>query len=86
MFDEATGDAIEAYADAVERITEVEIGYIDWMIEQDGKFENGDWELRVSRCCWSPVGDRGPLRNAEPDVECRRNSDDLWDRFGIASR
>lgn len=40
MFEEATGDAIEAYA--VERITEVEIGYIDWMLEQDGKFEHGD--------------------------------------------
>lgn len=30
----------------MERVTGVEISYIDWVLEQDAKFESGDWELR----------------------------------------
>jgi len=38
----AAGDEIEADADTVERLTGVELSYIDWVIEEDGKFGNGD--------------------------------------------
>ena len=36
----------------VERVTGVEIGYIDWVLEQDAEFENEDWEVGVSQCSW----------------------------------
>ena len=42
LVDKATGEEIEANADTVERVVEVEIGYINWLLEQDGKFENQD--------------------------------------------
>ena len=47
IVDKTTGEETEANADTVERILGVEISYIDWLLEQDGKFENGDWEVRV---------------------------------------
>ena len=47
LVDKATGDEFEAYADTVESITGIEISYIDWVLEQDGKFENGDWVVRL---------------------------------------
>ena len=48
--DKATGEEIEVNADTVERITGVEIGYIGCCIEQDGKFENGEWVVCLP-CC-----------------------------------
>lgn len=50
LVDKATGEEIEADADTVERLTGVEIGYIDWCIGQDWKFENADWLVRLP-CC-----------------------------------
>ena len=47
LVDKATGEEAEADADMVELITGVEIGYIDWVLRQDGKFENGNWEVRL---------------------------------------
>ena len=47
LVDKATGDAIEADADTVEQVTGVEISNIDLVLEQDGKFENGEWEVRM---------------------------------------
>ena len=43
LVDRATGEEIEADALTVERLTGIEICYIDWAIAQDGKFENADW-------------------------------------------
>jgi hypothetical protein len=48
LVEKATGDAIEADADTVERVTSVEISYIDWVLELDGKFENGDWVVMAA--------------------------------------
>ena len=42
LIDKPTGEEIEADADAAERVTGVEIGYIDCCIEQDEKFEIRD--------------------------------------------
>ena len=39
------GEETEADADMVERVTGVEIGYIDWVLKKDGKFKNRDWEV-----------------------------------------
>ena len=47
LVDKVAGEEIEAGVDRVERVTGVEIGYIDWVLEQDAKFENGDWEVRI---------------------------------------
>ena len=52
LVDKVTGEETEADADMVERVTDVEIGYIDWVLQQDGKFENGNWEVRVSKRGW----------------------------------
>lgn len=49
LVDRVTGAEIEADADTVERVIGVEIGYIDWVLEQDGKFENGEWMVRSRR-------------------------------------
>lgn len=46
LVDRTTGEEIEADAAMVERVTGVDIGYIDWCIRQDGKYENVDWEVR----------------------------------------
>ena len=56
MVDKATGEEIEADAGTVERATGVEISYIDWVLEKDGKFENGNWEVRVSQHSDDPIG------------------------------
>jgi hypothetical protein len=48
MVDKANGDATEAGADRVERITGVEISYIDCCIEQNRKFENGNWVVMAA--------------------------------------
>lgn len=55
LVDKATGEEIEADADTVERETGVEIGYIDWCIGQDGKFENRDWEVCLSPMFGDPL-------------------------------
>ncbi len=45
LIDRATGEEIEADKKTVERLIGVEIAYINWAIEQDGKFENGKWAI-----------------------------------------
>ena len=57
LVDKATGEGIEADADMVKRVTGVEIGYINWLLEQDGKFENVDWEVLSTdrRSNWAPA-------------------------------
>ncbi len=47
LVNKAAGEKTEADADTVELITGVEIGYINWVLRQDGKFENGNWEVRL---------------------------------------
>jgi hypothetical protein len=46
LVDWATGEEIEVDATTVERITDIEIAYINWVIAQDGLFDNGDWIIR----------------------------------------
>jgi hypothetical protein len=46
LIDRATGDVIEFDGCTIERLNGVEITYIEWVIEMDGKFENGDWIIR----------------------------------------
>ena len=41
LVDRATGDVIEIDGCTVERVIDIEIAYINWAIEMDGKFENG---------------------------------------------
>jgi hypothetical protein len=48
LVDKATGEEIEADADTVEAVTGIEVGYIDWVLEQDAKFENGEWVVRLT--------------------------------------
>jgi hypothetical protein len=50
LVDKATGEETAADAGTVERVTGVEIGYIEWVLEQDGKFENGEWVVCLP-CC-----------------------------------
>ena len=56
LVDKPTADAIDADAGTVERLTGVEIGYIEWVIEEDGKFENGDWTVYSSQHSGDPSG------------------------------
>jgi hypothetical protein len=48
LLDRATGEKIEADKTTVERVTGVEIVYTDWVISQDGVFENGKWIITYS--------------------------------------
>ncbi len=43
LVDRATGEEAEVDAETVEQLTRIEINYISWAIEQDGRFENGNW-------------------------------------------
>jgi hypothetical protein len=43
LADKSSGDVLVVDGDTVERLVGVEIGYIDWAIKCDGKFENGIW-------------------------------------------
>jgi len=45
LVDRATGEEIETDTTTVERLTGIEICYIDWAIGQSRKFENGDWVI-----------------------------------------
>ena len=45
LTDRCNGEDIEVNADALESITFVEIGYVDWAIELDGYFENDHWVI-----------------------------------------
>jgi len=45
LVDRATGEEVEVDKATVERLTGVEISYIEWAIEQDDKFENDDWVI-----------------------------------------
>ena len=47
LVDKVTGEEVKADADTLERVVGVEIGYINWLLEQDGKFENQDWEVHL---------------------------------------
>ena len=48
LVDRSTGEEVEADKATVERLTGMEITYIDRIIEQDGKFENVDWIITYS--------------------------------------
>lgn len=41
-----TGDEYDVGGAELARIIGVEIGYIDWVIAEDGAFENGRWRVR----------------------------------------
>jgi hypothetical protein len=56
LVDKANGEEIEAKEGTVERVIGVEISYIDFVLEQDGKFENGDWVVRVPQHSGDPIG------------------------------
>jgi hypothetical protein len=47
IVDKATGEETGADTDMVERITGVDISYIDWVLQQDRKFENVDWVVKA---------------------------------------
>ena len=47
LVDRYTGDTVHVDADEVVRIVGVEIEYVYWVIEADGKFENEGWEVTV---------------------------------------
>jgi hypothetical protein len=51
LLDRATGEEIEVDKATVERVTSIEISYIDWAIEMDGKFENAKWTILKRICC-----------------------------------
>ncbi len=51
LIDRATGEEVEADGCTVERLTGIEIGYINWVIEQDSKFENANWTIVKRVCC-----------------------------------
>ncbi len=46
VLDRTTGEEILVDGDTVARVIRVEISYIDWCIETDGRFENGKWRVR----------------------------------------
>jgi hypothetical protein len=46
LVDRATGEKVKVDSSTVERLTGVEISYIEWAIEQADKFENDDWIVR----------------------------------------
>ncbi len=43
MSDLDTGQAVELCGHPVERLLRIELRYVDWVIEQEGAFENGRW-------------------------------------------
>lgn len=43
LVDRATDEEYDADGADLERITGVEVSYIDWAIAEDGAFENGRW-------------------------------------------
>ena len=43
LVDRATGEEYEVDGAALERITGIEASYINWVIAEDGAFENGSW-------------------------------------------
>ena len=45
LTDRETGGTTLVDEDTVERLIGVELGYVDWCIEQDGMFENGRWKV-----------------------------------------
>jgi len=47
LIDRATGEEIEVDTTTLERLTGVEVTYINWAIEMDGKFENGNWAITI---------------------------------------
>ncbi len=38
-----TGQTVEPGGHPVERLLRSELSYVDWVIEQEGAFENGRW-------------------------------------------
>ena len=42
-----TSDVIEIDGCTIERLTDIEVTYINWAIEMDGKFENGNWAITI---------------------------------------
>ena len=47
LVDRATVEEVEADTTTVERLTGIEICYINWAIKQDGNFENGNWIITI---------------------------------------
>ena len=45
LTDRTTGEATLVDGDTVERLLEVELGYVKWCIEVDGAFENEEWKV-----------------------------------------
>ena len=43
--DKTSDETAELTANQVEELTGVEFSYIEWVIEQDGFFENGRWKI-----------------------------------------
>ena len=41
-----TGECVNVNAGTVERVLNVDISYIDWVLKTDGKFENGTWRVQ----------------------------------------
>ena len=47
LTDRTNGEATLVDSDTVERLLGVELGYAEWCISVDGKFENGMWKVNV---------------------------------------
>ncbi len=45
LTDLETGDTALVDGGTIEQVLGVELGYVDWCIEQDGKYENGKWKV-----------------------------------------
>ena len=43
------GSKQEVDGGTVERLTGVEVGYVDWAIDQEGHFENAEWMVSKNR-------------------------------------
>ena len=46
LTDRQTGEVFLVDGETVERLLEVELGYVEWCIRVDGIFENGEWRVR----------------------------------------
>lgn len=46
LTDRLTGEDYAVNAPTIERLTGIEIAWIDWAIAEDGLFENGKWRVR----------------------------------------
>ena len=47
LTDLTTGEGLQVDADTIERVLGVEISYINWVLENDGVYENRKWRVEI---------------------------------------